>query len=382
MPSDVFELITSVALGGAENVAFELAQHCAIGSRPARLVIVELFRSRSDYAVRKRQELTDAGVRIITLSPFGKRASLLLAPFALAWHVLHERPQVIHSHTDLPDLVLASFLRIARLLRLHRPKVLRTMHNVALWPTYPRLGTFVESAFQREGVAAVSDAALRAYVDMRQSRGLVVSATLAVIYNGCRPPGRKTLPFDLRPGRRHILFCGRFEPQKGVDVLALRMREIQRRHPATFCFHLVGSGRLQPLLDAVAHDTPDVQVHPPINGISDYLHAFDFMILPSRFEGLALVSIEASLAGLPVIAARAPGLQETLPGQWPLYFDLESAASMLPVFDRIAACEIDRAAVAALGQAFANEFFLLTTMIRKYDQVFTRLLAEDPDDAR
>lgn len=381
MAPEVFELITSVTLGGAENVAFELARHCRVEGTPGRLAIVELFRSPGEYAQRKRQELNEAGVRVITLSPFGKRASLVIAPFALAWRVMRERPRLIHSHTDLPDLVLASCLRLMRLARLFKgadsarrpaPAILRTIHNVALWPTHAGLGRYTERAFQQDTIVAVSHAAMQAYLAMRQRHRLAAAARRSVIYNGCRAPQEQPLPFELPAGRLHIVFCGRFELQKGVDVLADRIRQIQARHPARFSFHLIGAGPLLPTLQALAQDTPDVQLHGPINGVAERLHAFDYLLMPSRFEGLPLVAIEASLAGLPVIAARAPGLTETLPEDWPLYFDLESAESLMTVLDRIAAGDLARDALGEVALAYASLNFSLEGMLKRYE----RALAE------
>jgi glycosyltransferase involved in cell wall biosynthesis len=44
---------------------------------------------------------------------------------------------------------------------------------------------------------------------------------------------------------------------------------------------------------------------------------FDVVIMPSRFEGLGLVAIEATLSGLPVVIADALGLREALPADYP-----------------------------------------------------------------
>ncbi len=57
--------------------------------------------------------------------------------------------------------------------------------------------------------------------------------------------------------------------------------------------------------------------------------------MPSHFEGLPLTSIEASFSGVPVIAAHAPGLDETLPENWPLKFHLENNDELYSIFENI-----------------------------------------------
>jgi glycosyltransferase involved in cell wall biosynthesis len=59
------------------------------------------------------------------------------------------------------------------------------------------------------------------------------------------------------------------------------------------------------------------------------------MIMPSRFEGLVLIPIESLLSKVPVIAAFAKGLSETLPLDWSLQFQLENEQELMSVFDNI-----------------------------------------------
>ncbi|PIR40549.1 MAG: glycosyl transferase family 1, partial [Candidatus Yonathbacteria bacterium CG10_big_fil_rev_8_21_14_0_10_43_136] len=49
-----------------------------------------------------------------------------------------------------------------------------------------------------------------------------------------------------------------------------------------------------------------------VDDASRYLKAFDIFLLPSMTEGLALVLLEAGLAGLPVVASRIGGIPEVI----------------------------------------------------------------------
>ena len=52
--SKIFQLVSSVQLGGAEIVAFDLAEHCGKFLRGiSEIIIVELYNTRSEYAYSK-----------------------------------------------------------------------------------------------------------------------------------------------------------------------------------------------------------------------------------------------------------------------------------------------------------------------------------------
>lgn len=372
-------LVTSVALGGAENVAFDLSEGCrTVAGEPVETVVAEVHHSASDYAARKRAELAARGIRTLTLSRLPKRASLLVAPFVLAWHAMRLQPAIVHSHTDLPDFVLSTALRLLRALRRPLPALVRTIHNVSLWETHPAMGAYTERAFVQDTVVAVSDAALRAYLEARQRHGLLPSPHRSTVYNGCREPGRKPPPFALDPSRPNILFCGRLSEQKGIDVLVERIRSLPHPLADALAFHVVGAGPLQPMVEQLAAARPGVHLHAPFPGASDCFHAFDAMVMPSRFEGLPLVAIEASLAGLPVIAARAPGLTETLPDDWPLYFELHDVASLTAVLSALVSDRTRLARAATQARAFARGRFALDTMVDRYRAVYGDALRRPP----
>ena len=47
----IYQLITSIQLGGAENVAFQLAEHCKAGtSNNFKFTVVELYKTNNEYA--------------------------------------------------------------------------------------------------------------------------------------------------------------------------------------------------------------------------------------------------------------------------------------------------------------------------------------------
>jgi glycosyltransferase involved in cell wall biosynthesis len=50
--------------------------------------------------------------------------------------------------------------------------------------------------------------------------------------------------------------------------------------------------------------------------VSDIYTASDLVLMPSRFEGVPLVMLEALMAGRPVAAAGVDGMRDYLPPEW------------------------------------------------------------------
>jgi glycosyltransferase involved in cell wall biosynthesis len=108
--------------------------------------------------------------------------------------------------------------------------------------------------------------------------------------------------------KRRLLFVGRFDRQKGVDILLEALRELR---DSTFAY-LVGS----PVLgDGTELDLPDnVRTTGWLTGsaLAACYESADLLVAPSRWEGFGLTAVEAMRAGLPVIAARVGGLAEVV----------------------------------------------------------------------
>jgi D-inositol-3-phosphate glycosyltransferase len=125
------------------------------------------------------------------------------------------------------------------------------------------------------------------------------------------------LALGLDPDVPVLLFIGRIEPLKGIDVLIRAASQLDGR----FQLLVVGgdekdaprTGELQALArelgiagkvvfaDAVPHDE-----------LPRYYNAASVCIVPSYYESFGLVALEAMACGVPVIASRVGGLKETV----------------------------------------------------------------------
>jgi glycosyltransferase involved in cell wall biosynthesis len=360
----IFEIISSVSLGGAENVAFTLVDKCS-AEHPGKFefIIVELYASKSFYALRKKVELRSKGVRVITLGGTSKRWSLLIGHFKLLYHIKKEKPTIIHAHTDLPDFVLGMVKKINRLKGI---KIIRTIHNTELWSDHPLIGKIVESSYQEDTIIGCSKAALQAYYNLRKKNGLPISSRSTIIYNGCAIPKNESHHFRLDPKRVNIAFCGRFFYQKGIDILIQFLEKHAEEFQVNLLFHFVGDGPYKEKVLKLAERHSNVIAYGSVTNLSRKIHDFDFLIMPSRFEGLPLISLESSLSKVPVIAARAPGLDETLPTEWPLFFNLDNSLELKTILEKIASHTFTKENLKEIAFQYVSEKFSMEEMTRAY----------------
>jgi glycosyltransferase involved in cell wall biosynthesis len=106
-----------------------------------------------------------------------------------------------------------------------------------------------------------------------------------------------------------VVCVGRLTRQKGQDVLVAGWPRVRDRVPDAE-LALVGSGPdREPL---AARKVPGVRLVGQRRDVRDWLAAADVVAVPSRWEGMPLVLLEAMAVGRSVVAADVPGARESL----------------------------------------------------------------------
>src|SRR5699024_10991348 len=110
-----------------------------------------------------------------------------------------------------------------------------------------------------------------------------------------------------------LLCVARFTPQKNHRTLVGAMARLVRSHPGAR-LRLVGTGPEEAAIRArVARLGLDcVDFLGARDDVPDLMAAADLVVLPSAFEGLPLVVLEAMAIGTPVVATRIGGVIEAL----------------------------------------------------------------------
>jgi glycosyltransferase involved in cell wall biosynthesis len=216
-----------------------------------------------------------------------------------------EAPDLVHTHMVHADVYGSIAAR-----RIHRPFV-STRHNDDRY----LLGPFrhVDRFFMRDAAAivAISDAVR----DFHVRAGLPGDKLVTIHYGLDEPPGRPSelTPEDVGvpPDAPLVLAIGRLIEQKDHATLLEAFARVHVGRPEAR-LAILGWGRLEDETRdrAVALGIGDAVLLPGRVEPSAWLARADVFAHTSRWEGFGIVLLEAMLAGLPVVAARASAVPE------------------------------------------------------------------------
>ncbi|MDH6126127.1 glycosyltransferase [Kitasatospora sp. GP82] len=131
--------------------------------------------------------------------------------------------------------------------------------------------------------------------------------------SSARRAARMSLGLDLDAPLAVCL--GRLCRQKGQDVLLSAWPGVAERLPGAR-LALVGSGPDATALAGLVRELPEpsrVRLASDVTDPRPWLAAADLVVLPSRWEGMALAPLEAMATGRPVLLSDVPGARECLP---------------------------------------------------------------------
>jgi glycosyltransferase involved in cell wall biosynthesis len=149
----------------------------------------------------------------------------------------------------------------------------------------------------------------------------VVPNRLALLEEGNPPPPQPC------KGPLRVLFAGRFDAhQKGLDWLSERLRERAGEWRGRLQFTFMGDGQFGLQLLRLASELGEAHVAVrPWGDVGRAMAQHDVLVLPSRFEGVPLVALEATHYGLPVVASKEAGVSALVP-PWCLFSFGDEAA--------------------------------------------------------
>ncbi len=123
----------------------------------------------------------------------------------------------------------------------------------------------------------------------------------------------------IRDGERIILFVGRIEPLKGIDILISAAAQLH--DDENFKVLIVGGDATIDAQTAELRaqaDSLGIDHHISFVGAVEhedlplYYNAADVCVVPSYYESFGLVAVEAMACGTPVVASRVGGLASTI----------------------------------------------------------------------
>ncbi|MFE9426071.1 glycosyltransferase [Kitasatospora sp. NPDC006697] len=172
---------------------------------------------------------------------------------------------------------------------------------------------------------------------------------------------------------------GRLCRQKGQDLLLSAWPAVARRVP-TAQLALVGGGPDAAALAAQARALPEpyrVRLTGDVTDPRPWLAAADLVVLPSRWEGMALAPLEAMAMGRPVLLADVPGAREQLPPQdrEPGLIPPEDPAALTNALAAALADPLDCARRGAAARAWVAERHDIRTVIGRVSELYQKSIS-------
>jgi starch synthase (maltosyl-transferring) len=209
----------------------------------------------------------------------------------------------------------------------------------------------------------------------------VLPAKLEVIPNGIeiatKPAAIQLSEFGIAENARILLFVGRLTVQKGVDELLDRVPKLLAKLP-NHQLVLLGDGPLRARADATS-ELPEIKGRMKVLGQSDEVRAWmgrsEILLLPTRYEGMPNVVLEAMGEGLPVVTTRVEGVVDLLgdaqemqaveAGDWDRWLDQVVHVANDPGL---------RDGLGRFNRARAETEFCLETQMEKYESLYQHVL--------
>ncbi|MEW9624532.1 glycosyltransferase [Rhodanobacter geophilus] len=234
--------------------------------------------------------------------------SLVRLAIALHAQIKIYRPHVVHAHSTFAGMVVR--LVLARKWLKREVSVAYTAHG---W-SFDRSGHGLANALYRGVEFILSKLCDRVVCLSKHELALAKGARISerkirLIYNAHPRLDDADHRLSVRPGEYRVLFVGRFDHQKGFDIL---VESIDLLKNEAIHFTLIGEAVRKRRGDAPIPAGVDALGWQPPEVVYEHMRSATVLVVPSRWEGFALAPLEAMCLGTPVLSSGASSLPEAV----------------------------------------------------------------------
>lgn len=270
---EIWLLIDSLTFGGIETHIRELATGLNQFGQPVRVIILRRYHQPQQLP----EALSHKGLSWAFLSDMQPGKNLITQLYNA---VRRYKPALLHAHGYKASLCCRA---------------------IKLFTGVPQFSTY-HAGESPTGKVWLYDW-LDRYTCMLSNQAICVSHAIAK-----KLPGKSLVlnnfisqPRSTHSTGTHIAFIGRLSHEKAPDRFIKLAQKFTH-----LSFHLYGDG---PMYGDLSQKTmPNVTFHGHVKEMDGHWHDIALVIIPSRFEGLPMVSLEAMGRGIPVIATKVGAL--------------------------------------------------------------------------
>jgi glycosyltransferase involved in cell wall biosynthesis len=277
-------------------------------------------------------------------------------------------PDIIHVHSTFAGLFTRSLLFIFK----KKAKIVYCSHGWSFLMETTKIKKLLFSkiekilSYRTDLIINISDFELHESIKV----GLPKKKSV-VIHNGVKPPNvNNDISLKIDNKKINLLFIGRFDKQKGLDILLNIFKDINLPNVHLY---IIGDSVLskESYVTNFANLTNIGWVDN--NNIDSYYTLFDAVIIPSRWEGFGLVAVEAMRNKKAVIASNRGALPELIKNNVNGYiFDINQKEQLVNILK-----SLKKETLTQLGREgyriYKNEFNS-DVMNKKIVEVYKRVL--------
>lgn len=282
----ILYLIDNFSLGGAQTVVKGLMEH---GMEKHKIFAI---------ALREKEPLTHIDHPNILTFPSRSKYTFKVVRF-LKDFISENKIDILHC--QLPRSILIGYL-----LKRAIPDIKYIIHeqgDVFESRTYALLLRIFKK--RADGILTCS----KATANMLIRRSHIKSRLIKVLYNFVdlqRFSPAKPSAFH----GKNIAFAGRIEKRKGWREFVGAAISLKDRKELSF--YLAGTGTEEKKLTRFIGKHKDAYISYVgfVADMKDFYQKMDLLVIPSHFEPMGMVAVEAMACGIPVLATDVPGLNE------------------------------------------------------------------------
>jgi len=359
-PLKIAYIIPSLDAGGAERFILDLIGNLDLSRFTPTLI---LFGHGGFFEAEARR----LGIELVVLKERFKFD--LINFFKLYIAVKRVSPDIVHTQLggDIYGRLVAHWLRV--------PVIVSTEQNVQVGEPGLIRAIKAWTAKFADKIVAISSAVKSDII----SRYGVPGDKVELIYNGLEVD-RFWVETRRKRGQKKILgSMGRLTSQKNYALLFEALAQLK---DLNWEFRLAGEGELRPELEHKIKDlglTNRVHLLGLQRDVKSFFSDLDVFILPSLWEGLGIVLLEAGLAGLPVVASRVDGICEVIKeGETGILFNSNDQADLVTKLTKVLN-QIDQPETTELGKKLQSDIksrFDIKIIASEYQALYLKLLAK------
>lgn len=375
---NILYFINSLNVGGAERCLVSLIKKI---NRQKFNVIVCCMRKTGELI----SEVEKLGIPVITL---GYRPFNPVSIYRLSNIIREVKADIVHTQLYEADIIGRLAAKIAQV-----PVVISSIQNIHWWKSDHKLAPRIKAAIDRitvnyctAKVIAVSDAVKEFHIKQVGYN----SRKVTVLYNTINldeftlpgnldPKRKKETDFELQPETPVIINVASLTPQKGQVYILQAVPKVLKAIPDTH-FLIVGQGRLNPELQAIARETGisnNVIFTGLRSDIAELLAMSDIFVLPSLWEGLSVAVLEAMAMKKPVVATNIAGMSElVINGETGVLVPIRDADALADAIINLLRYKQKAQRFGDAGRKRVTKFFSDDVVVTKLENLYEQLLTQ------